>query len=223
MLAVIRVLTTEDEELLQQHGRIIAETFGLATKSYCIPDQYQGVYDDATREQAIPKIVQLAQQAGREGAKAVLISCAADPGLAEARAACKLPVIGAGSALAAVGMALSGQIGILNLTGPTPAGIAAMLGSRLVAEASPRGVRNTTELSANKAAALTAAQTLLNQNAQVILLACTGYATIGMTDAITQSLGCQVVDAVQAGGLMAQYILKAAKSKKEWLTDGSQG
>ncbi|WP_371379272.1 AroM family protein [Sporomusa aerivorans] len=214
MLAVIRVLTSEDDGLLQQHGRIITATFGLETKSYCIPDQYQGVYNDATREQAIPKIVRLAQQAEREGAKAVLISCAADPGLEEARAACKLPVIGAGSALAAVGMAISGQIGVLNLTGPTPTGIVAMLGSRLVAEASPQGVRNTTELLTNKAAALAAAQTLLNQKAQVILLACTGYTTIGMADAITESLGCQVVDAVQAGGLMAQYILKARGERR---------
>lgn len=208
MLAVIRVLTTENEDLLQQHGRIITSTFGLETKSFCIPDQYQGVYDDATREKAIPKIVRLVEQAENAGAKAALISCAADPGLKEARAACKLPVIGAGSALAAVGMAISEKIGVLNLTGPTPAGIVEMLGSRLVAEASPKGVRNTTELLANKEAALAAAQTLLDQNAQVILLACTGYTTIGMADYIRQAFGCQVVDAVKAGGLMAQYILK---------------
>ena len=111
-------------------------------------------------------------------------------------------------------MAISGQIGVLNLSGPTPAGIVAMLGSRLVAETSPQGVRNTTELLTNKAAALAAAQTLLNQKAQVILLACTGYTTIGMADAITESLGCQVVDAVQAGGLMAQYILKARGERR---------
>lgn len=213
MLAVIRVLTTENQDLLQQHGRIITDKFGLPTKSYCIPDQYQGIYDEATRIKAVPKIVQAVQQAEREGAKTIFISCAADPGLREARACTRLPVIGAGSALAAVGMAISEHIGVLNLTGPTPAGIVALLGSRLVAEASPAGVQNTTQLLANQDAILKAVQSLLDQKAEVILLACTGYSTIGMADFITQKFGCQAVDAVQAGGLITQYLL--CKDKKE--------
>ncbi|WP_425059087.1 hypothetical protein SCACP_37440 [Sporomusa carbonis] len=212
MLAVIRVLTTDNPVSLEKHGRIITERFGIATRSYCIPDQFQGIYDDATERQAVPKIVEVVKQAERDGAQAVFISCAADPGLKEARANCRLPVIGAGSALATVGLALGERIGVLNLAGPTPAGIVSLLGSRLVAEETPCGVHNTTDLLAHKAEALTAAQALIRKGAEVILLACTGYSTIGLAACIAERFGCLTVDAVEAGGLMASYLYKSNSS-----------
>lgn len=208
MLAVIRVLTVEDPVVLEQHGRVITEKFKIPTVSYCIEDQPKGVYDEATKAQAVPKILAATRAAEQAGAKAVFISCAADPGVVEARAAFSLPVIGAGSALAAMGLALGERLGVLNLTGPTPPRIVQMLGNRLVAEESPQGVANTTELAAHKEAALQASRKLLDQGAEVILLACTGYTTIGMADFISQRLGCSVIDAVQAGGAVARLVLR---------------
>ena len=208
MLAVIRVLTVEDPVVLEQHGRVITEKFKIPTVSYCIEDQPKGVYDEATKAQAVPKILAATRAAEQAGAKAVFISCAADPGVGEARAAFSLPVIGAGSALAAMGLALGERLGVLNLTGPTPPRIVQMLGNRLVAEESPQGVANTTELAAHKEAALQASRKLLDQGAEVILLACTGYTTIGMADFISQRLGCSVIDAVQAGGAVARLVLR---------------
>lgn len=208
MLAVIRVLTVQDADILEQHGRIITEKFNLPTVSYCIFDQPKGVYDEASEMLAVPKILSVIRTAQEAGAKAVLISCAADPGLLAARAEFSLPVIGAGTALAAMGMAVSEKLGVLNLHGPTPPRIVSLLGPRLIAEDSPEGVTNTTELAAHKEAALQAARRLLDRGADTILLACTGYATIGMADFISEKLAAKVIDAVQAGGAVARYILQ---------------
>ncbi|WP_406677561.1 aspartate/glutamate racemase family protein [Moorella sp. ACPs] len=210
MLAVIRVLTTQDEDLLNAHGRIITAKYGLPTRSYCIPDQPEGIYNEETERIAIPKIVRLARQVEEEGAKAIFISCAADPALQEVRAECQVPVIGAGSAAAAVAMALGRRIGVLNLTEATPAAVTSLLGSHMVAEARPEGVKNTRDLltPAGKEKAVEAAGELVGKGAEVIVFACTGYSTIGLAGEIRERLGVRIVDAVEAGGLVAWYTLQ---------------
>ncbi|GAF25976.1 hypothetical protein MTCOM_02180 [Moorella thermoacetica] len=209
MLAVIRVLTTDDEDLLNAHGRLISERYGIPTRSYCIPDQPRGIYDDETERVAVPKIVQLARRVEEEGAGAIFISCAADPALAEVRATCKVPVIGAGSAAAAVALAAGERIGVLNLMESTPAAVAAVLGRRMVAQARPEGVTNTRDLMTpgGKKQALKAAGLLVEKGADVIVFACTGYSTIGLAGDIKKHLGVRVIDAVEAGGLIASYVL----------------
>ncbi len=208
MLAVIRVLTIEQDSVLEQHGQLISKKFGISTKSYCIPTQPKGIYDDVTKLKAVPKILETIRQAEYSGAKAVFISCAADPALQEAREQFSLPIIGAGSALATMGLALGERMGDLNLVGSTPPRIVSLLGCRLVAEASPQGVSNTTDMLVHKGAALVAAKSLLKKGADVILLACTGYSSIGMAQFITDELDCRVIDAVEAGGAVARYVLK---------------
>ncbi|KYH31423.1 aspartate/glutamate racemase family protein [Neomoorella mulderi] len=210
MLAVIRVLTTQDENLLNAHGRIITAKYGLPTRSYCIPDQPEGIYNEETERIAVPKIVRLARQAEEEGAKAIFISCAADPALQEVRAECKIPVIGAGSAAAAVALALGRRIGVLNLTEATPAAVAAVLGAHMVAEARPEGVKNTRNLltPAGKEKAVKAAGELVSKGADVIVFACTGYSTIGLAGELRGRLGVRIVDAVEAGGVVARYTLQ---------------
>lgn len=208
MLAVIRVLTTTDEELLSAHGRIIFEKYKIPTRNYCIWDQPKGIYNDETERIAIPKIAELAAQVGSE-AQAIVISCAADPGLKEVRAQVKVPVIGAGSAAAAVALALGGRVGVLNLTADTPPAVASLLGSRMVGEARPKEVENTTDLMtpSGKARAMDAARGLVKKGAEAIVLACTGYSTIGLAGEIRAEMGVSVVDPVEAAGLMAWYAL----------------
>ena len=42
-IGVIRVLTTEDPELLNLHGRLLERYFPMfRVESRCIPDQYEG-------------------------------------------------------------------------------------------------------------------------------------------------------------------------------------
>lgn len=207
MLAVIRVFSTTDPELLSAHSRLIQSRFGLETVTYCIPDQPFGIHDDASEAQAVPKIVTLARQAEAEGAKAIFVSCAADPGVAECRENVSIPVLGAGSSAAAISLAVGRRVGVLNLNGPTPPRMERLLGDRLTACVSPENVANTTDLltPAGRQAALAAAKKLTAQ-ADVIVFACTGFTTIGLAPALRSSIHVPIIDAVEAGGTVAKLL-----------------
>ncbi len=209
MLGIIRVLTTDDPMVFESHGKIIERLYRIPVKSYCIPDQPYGIHDDATEEAAIPKIVALAKQIEAEGAQAILISCAADPAVEQARSAVSIPVLGAGTCAAAAALALGRRVGVLNLTGHTPASPAAVLGERQVRDIAPAGVDNTTELmtAAVEAAAVKALQELAAE-CDVIMLACTGFSTIRFAEKMRSHVRIPLVDAVEAGGAMAQLVLR---------------
>ncbi|EGO65246.1 aspartate/glutamate racemase family protein [Acetonema longum] len=210
MLAVVRVFSTADPELLSSHSRLLQTRFGLRTVTYCIPDQPFGIHDDASEARAVPKIVTVARQAEAEGAKAIFVSCAADPGVAECRKTVSIPVLGAGSSGAAVSLAVGCRIGVLNLNGPTPPRMARLLGDRLTAHISPENVANTTDLltPAGRQAALAAAKKLAEQ-ADVIVFACTGFTTIGLAPVLRSSIRIPIIDAVEAGGTVAKQVLYA--------------
>ena len=62
-IGVIRVLTTEDPELLNLHGRLLEQYYPMfQTVSRCIPDQWEGIHDDATMAAGVPKVVAMARQ-----------------------------------------------------------------------------------------------------------------------------------------------------------------
>lgn len=216
MLAIIRVFTTTDAVVLAAHENILRSEFGLPGRTYCIPDQPFGIYDDASEELAAPKIVEVAKRAQADGAQAIFISCAADPAIEAARAAVDVPVLGAGSAAAGIGLALGARVGVLNLSGPTPARMAQLLGERLVIELSPEGVKNTTDLltDCGRQAAVRAAKQIA-QVADVMILACTGYTTIGLAAELQREVGLPVIDAVRAGGAVARHLFAACISKGE--------
>ena len=57
-VGLIRVLTTEEEELLQLHGKLIESYFPMfQVVSRCIPDQPEGIHDDETFAVGVPKVV----------------------------------------------------------------------------------------------------------------------------------------------------------------------
>jgi Asp/Glu/hydantoin racemase len=192
VIGVVRVITSDDPEFTGAHGRWIEQRYGVPTLSRCIPGQPHGVHDEATEARAVPKIVEVARGLVADGATCVLISCAADPALAETRTALPgVPVVGAGSSGAAV------------------AGTVHALGSRLAASVRPEGVHRTTDLLEPGAAerSLDAARRLVDAGAGVILFACTGMTTIGLAAPVRAELGVPVVDAVLAAGLTASYAL----------------
>jgi len=214
MIGIVRVLTTDDAEVLAAHGRRLEAKFGVSTRTLCIPDQPRGIYDEESERRAVPKILEVVKRLVGEGAEAIFISCAADPALSEARALVRIPVVGAGSAAAGVALALGERVGVLNLTEATPGPVRRILGSRLVGEAAPEGVRDTTDLlreSGQKAAYEAAEQLVRTSKADVILLACTGYATVGMAERLRRHLGVQTVDPVEAGGAVAVAALKMGR------------
>lgn len=207
-IALIRVFSTTDPLVKEAHGNIIAKRYGLSVQTYLIPDQPFGIHDYESEAVAVPKIVAVAKQAEQAGAKLVLISCAIDPAVAQCRQELAIPVIGAGSAAAGTTIGLGSRVGVLNLNGTTHQRIAAVLGTRFVAEASPSGVKNTTDLltTEGKVAAQQAAQELAKQ-CDVIMLGCTGFSTIALAAELRRHISVPVVDAVEAAGGLAWQVM----------------
>lgn len=221
-VGLIRVLTTDDPEFLSLHGRIIEQEYGLATVNRCIPDQPKGIYDEETERIALPKIIELGRELAADGVDALVVSCAADPAVSELRAELRIPVIGAGSAASAVALSLADRVGILNLTEGAPGPVRALLGDRFAGEASPKGVKNSPELltSWGQDAAIEAAGSLVSAGAGALVLACTGYATIGMAETLRTRMGVLAVDPVRAAGLMAWHAVKTGSALRETVASG---
>lgn len=214
-IGLIRVLTISDESLLNAHGRIIEKAFPeLKVISRCIEEQPKGIYDEETERIAKPKILKLVEHLEeKEKVEAIIISCAADPAVEEARAISKIPIIGAGSSTASMALALGKKVGVLNLTERTPRVFKEILKDSLVAEEGPEGVRNTLDLLTDwgKERALKAAKKLKENGAQVIVFACTGYSTIGLAPLLEREVNVPVIDAVLASGAVALYSLRRLK------------
>lgn len=214
-VGLIRVVTINDEELLNRHGRIIESAFPeLKVISRCIEDQPKGIYDEKTENEAKPKILRLAKEFEKEGVDAIIISCAADPAVSEARKLVSVPVIGAGSAVASLALAYSSRVGVLNLTEETPKVMREILGRNLIAEDHPVGVSNTLDLltESGKNEAVKAAKRLKDKGAEVIALGCTGYSTIMIAPVLEKEIGIPVIDPVIAAGAVALHAIKRSKA-----------
>ena len=147
-IGVIRVLTTEDPELLNLHGRLLEQYYPMfQTVSRCIPDQWEGIHDDATMAAGVPKVVAMARQMYEEGFDAIIVSCAGDPGVAQARAEVPIPVIGGGESTATLARFYGGKVGTLGITADIPEAYPRILGDALIPEAGiGEGVRSTLDL-----------------------------------------------------------------------------
>lgn len=209
MIGVIRVFTTADEKVLHEHGRILADKYGLEPISRCIPDQPFGIHSEETEQEAIPKIVQVGQELVADGCRVLVVSCAADPAVEELRQAVSVPVIGAGSAAALLARGMGAPVGMLGILEQPPQVMQDLIGDKLVGYAQPEGVTNTTDLLTpmGREKALEAVRGLLVKGAKTIVFACTGYSTIGLADTIRQELQVPVVDAVEAEGLFTAHFL----------------
>ena len=213
-LAIIRVCSCTDEAVKEAHGKIIATRYGIKVRTYLIPDQALGIYDDASERTAVPKIIAVAEQAQLDGAKAIFISCAIDPAVQECRQKLSIPVIGAGSAAAGTALGLGSRVGVLNLNGALNPRITSLLGMRLRAQSKPQGVNNTTDLLTpeGKEAAISAAKELAEVS-DVIMFGCTGFSTIGLAAVLRPLINVPIVDAVEASGGLAWQLLSGMQDK----------
>ncbi len=205
-IGLIRVLTTSNAKLLNLHGEMVMKAFpGFEVLSACIPDQPEGIHDDATEATAVPKVLALARKMESEGMEAVIVSCAGDPAVDQASVALKIPVIGAGRAVASLARAFDLPVGVLGLTEAVPAAICRTLGDLMVADAVPAGVVSTLDLMTPQgmAATVEAGHALKAKGAGVLALACTGLATIGAAEKLREALSMPVVDPVCAEGAVA--------------------
>ncbi|MDI6871178.1 MAG: aspartate/glutamate racemase family protein [Bacillota bacterium] len=212
-VGVIRVLTTGDPEVLEAHGRLIERSFpDLRVLSRCLPDLPQGVFDQETLGIAEARMVGTAQTLLGEGAEALIVSCMMDPGVELLRKHVSVPVIGAGSAGAALALAYGGKVGLLGIMDEAPGPVGRILGAALVAIAGPAGVRTTVGLlsETGRAAVFAAAARLLEQGAEVLLFGCTGLSTIGVAPELRARFKVPVIDPVLASGLLAWYVVRRA-------------
>lgn len=207
-VGLIRVVTLNDEELLQAHANKLERNFPqLEVITRCIPDQPEGVHDIFTEKAAEPKIIKLARELEAEGVEAVFISCAADPALEECRNILNIPVIGAGSACAALAAGISDRIGVLGIMDTVPVRMAEILGKKNIAAVKPQGVTLTLHLldEAGKKHTFRAAEYLRSKGCDTIALACTGMSTMGIAQELKAALKIHVIDPVLAAGFFLSY------------------
>ena len=125
-VGLIRVLTTEEEELLQLHGKLIESYFPMfQVVSRCIPEQPEGIHDDETFAVGVPKVVNLAVELWKEGCQAIIISCAGDPGSSGGKTGCTDSGYRSGIQYCSVESVFGSHPAVLGITEDVPVRISA--------------------------------------------------------------------------------------------------
>ena len=202
-IGLIRVLTSKDPPILKSHGEILMTLFPeWDVRSYCIPDQPEGIHDAETKKIAIPKIEELVDSLSGEDFDGIIISCADDPAVDNLRKQLRIPVIGAGRSTALLAMSLGRRIGVIGITDGTPAGMKDILRDSLVKEIRPSGIHSTLDLmtSEGRSSVLREASVLKEVGADVIALACTGMSTVSLAPELKDKVDIPVIDPVSAEG-----------------------
>jgi len=207
-IGLIRVLTTDDKDLLNIHGKILQGNFPFEVESRCIPDQSTGVYSEETHLKAVPKVLGLAIEMEKEGKEGIIISCAADPGIEEAKQVLGIPVVGAGTAVASIALGFSQKVGVLNLTESTPEAMKQVLSKYLIAEETV-STKNTLTLMTNEGmeSIIKSSLKLKKSGVEVIALACTGMSTMNAASKIKDRIDVYVADPVIAEGMIMWNLL----------------
>lgn len=205
-VGLIRVVTMEDQEMLNLHGKLLEAYYPeLEVESRCIPDQPEGIHDDQTENMAVPKIIELAKS--WSGIDALVISCAGDPAVAELRKELTIPVVGGGEATALLAMRYGKKFGALGITEEVPRAYREAFGENIVGNCRPEGVNSTLDLMTptGRTNVVKKAQELKELGAEVIALACTGMSTIGIAKELEKECGIPVIDPVMAEGAIVYF------------------
>jgi Asp/Glu/hydantoin racemase len=209
VLGIIRVLTTENENILQEHGKVLQEVYSIDSVSDCIPGQPNGIYDSESEATAIPKIIELAKEMENERqVDAITISCAADPALKETRMQVNVPVLGAGICGAQAAGMVGDKVGIIGITDSPPEQMKGELGNRFYSYSYSPSHRKTTDLFKDdaKSELLKVARRVVENGADVILFACTGFSTINLKEYLNRHIDIPVIDLVEAQGIAYQLV-----------------
>lgn len=199
-LGVIRVLTQDSHEKTALHGRWIEQHYpSIKTTSDCIPEHPNGIPDAETETEAIPYIIDLAQDLS-EDVDAIAISCAADPAVDSLQDDLSIPVIGAGECVARASANLGSNVGTLSLEGGTMSNIEETLGGYHHSAQNVDGAETTNYLTTDEGreAVRAAATSLVDGGCDVIAPVCTGMTTAGVLPSLNDSLVVPVLDPVLA-------------------------
>lgn len=205
-VGLIRVLTTEDQDILLAHEKLLNQYFPMLTvETKCIPDQYEGIHSPELGALAVPKIVETAKSF--RDVDMIIVSCADDPGVRQIREALPgMPVTGGGETTVALALRYGSKIGVLGITDYAPDAYARLLEGKMILE-KPDGVDSTLDLMTpeGRKQVIASGKNLKEKGAEVIALACTGLATIGVAKELEEATGLPVIDPVLAEGLFAYY------------------
>ena len=162
------------------------------------------MHDEETERQSIPKVVALAEEMYREGFDAVIVSCAGDPGVEEARKLLPIPVVGAGRVWPHFRCSSAKGLQFLVFWMPLPRPIGGCLGIRSCPAKKGQGIQSTLDLMTEEGFAKTVEKGREQKaaGADVIALSCTGMSTIGIAPSLEEALGIPVMDPVLCEGLM---------------------
>lgn len=176
----------------------------------CIAGFPEGIHTEEDEERSIPNVVKTGRLLVRNSrVNALLLSCAADPGLEHLRSEVNVPVVGAGSAVASFALLLDRPVGVLGIGDEPPRVIRKSLGEKLVGYARPEGVRTTFDIQEKRDEYVAAAGRLISENgARSILLACTGLSTARIASKLEKELDVPVIDPVIAAGILAYYLAR---------------
>lgn len=205
-IGLVRVVSFPEGDLLNLHGKIVENYYPmLKVTSKCIPDQPYGIHDDETKALAVPKIIDLARN--WKDIDALIISCAGDPGVSELRKILDIPVVGAGESTAMIARRYGNIFGILGITDEIPTSYTRILGDNIVGTCNIPGIVSTLDLMTDEGRekVINKALELKSLGAEVIALACTGMATIGIAKELEKVCGIPVIDPVIAEGLITYY------------------
>lgn len=200
-IGILRVLTTDNSEVLFSHEKILGEMFPqFELKTKCIPNQYEGIHDEKTYNDAVPKIIKMAVEWENE-IDGLIISCAGDPALEILREKLKIPVVGGGHSAAVLSINYGKKIGIIGIEDKPPKAYLEILQEKLIGYELSKGINNTNDLrtDAGRNAIRKSAYKLIEKGADAICFACTGLSTINAKE-ILQDLDVPIIDAVIAEG-----------------------
>ncbi len=199
-IAVIRVVTLEDEHILNIHGKLIEKYYpNLNTKTFCIENQYKGIYDDKSHNEAVPKIIKLVKAIYKDF-DGVIISCAGDPAVKQLKKDLNIPVIGAGECLSSLSIIYGNKIGVIGIGENTPKSIKEILENKIVKYIQPKNIKNTTDIhkEGGMEAIKNACKEIESVGADVIILGCSGLSTAGVFKHLSKNLLIPVIDPVFA-------------------------
>ncbi len=217
-IGLIRVRTLDAVGEVDSHGPLTERAFpGLQVTCHCIKDQPYGIHDEESEARAIPKVVDLGMCLANT-VDAIIVSCAADPGVDVLRRELRIPVIGPGRSAAGIARTLGKATGVITLTDAVPAVVRDGLGDCFLTWKKVQGVKTGLDFQseAGYRNALKAAEELAASGSETLLLACTGLSSIGIAPRMSAALGIPVVDPLLAAGSVA-YVLMLARSL-EWST-----
>ena len=218
MLGIIRVLTTDNQEVLREHGKRMKDTFQVDSLTKCIQGQPSGIYNSETEEIAIPKIVALAKQMAEEDCvDAITISCAADPALEDSRLAVSPPILGAGVCGAHAASMVGQEVAVIGITENPPIRMKEELGEKFHSYSYSPKLRKTTDLFSVgvQEELLDVVNKVIHSGADVILFACTGFSTIRLKEYLVQHVTVPVIDLVEAQAIAYQLINGGNRNEKE--------